>query len=46
MFLYKPEEECLVHQKLKVNRAQSALAVVNDIFSPNFAFDVDKNTSY
>ena len=34
----------LVHQELKVNWAQTALAVVNDVLGPHFAFNVDENT--
>lgn len=36
----------LIHQELKVHRAQTTLTVVDDVLSPNFAFDVDENTSY
>jgi len=46
MFLYINQNVNLIHQELKVNRAKTALTVVNDVLGPDFAFDVDKNASY
>jgi|LakMenEpi03Aug12_release.lakeMendotaPanAssembly.Ray.scaffolds.fasta_scaffold1830145_1 hypothetical protein len=42
MFLYINQNN-LIHQELKVNRSKTALAIVNDVLGPDFAFDVDKN---
>lgn len=40
-----PFSSTLIHQQLKVDRAETTLAVVDDVLGPDFAFNVDKYTS-